>query len=572
MGVLPDMNPTRSPFLLPLTTLLLTAACGQPPDEDPAPSHSASSPLLATGARVERGNCTDTEIKDAQLTAFAGMVEQAMERGRAAVNSAAFRSCLQAILVDGNVTMPHEAPDDQTGWGPYCPPGDFPGTQQGCGDMTTRDAHWDRLGADGLSLNQLRRFYAKRAAIEAHSPNPITIRCETGNGTAFVDEPWGEDRAGREGLHFSAQGMKNALARNASPDPQVREAEFIGQAAIYWHEVMHVHGYDHDRGNRERQRDQIPHAVGACVLDVLTSGNELRNSGACAAVVPCSKRGYPVPSTFQDTLCTCAADPAFPAAPARTRTFPGLTSAPTIVVDSFDERVLRMDPGGSTFVFSGRVWAPQPGTSSEVYAGGSVLLRRGASGEVLRAINGGTWANLGTAGPNSLAVDDIGTVYRRSATKVDMYRVGGSGWQTIGGTSGVIIAGGDHFFATDPADGRVWRYRHESNNWSVAGGASAWLAVDAFGTLYGLAPNKLSISRNRGGDTWEAFGGDAQYLVASARFYARGLNNEQLWRRFPNGQWTSVGTCTNATAGGTSVWCVNRDGGNNWRIDAFERD
>jgi hypothetical protein len=569
LGVVTGMNVLRMRTRLPLGVLLLASACGLPDGTDQPPAASASSPLLGLGVTVERGNCTGAEISDQQLLDFGAMAGRALERGRAAANSKSFRECLQRVIVTGNVTMPYEETEEaRPGWGPYCPPGGFPGVEQSCGTFTGRDAHWSRLGADVLTLTQLRRFYAARARIEAHSPNNLILRCETGNGTAFVRDRWGEDRTAPEIQYWSAAGITGALSRDSAP-ADVRDREYRGQAAIYWHEVMHVHKYGHD-GDEERKKDQIPSIVGACIRDALGRGETMRNNGSCPS--SCANRGYPVPTTFQGRACECSADPSFPASPRATRSWTGINGAPTIVVDSFDNRVLRKDADGKTFVLTGSGgWTSVSGTSSEVYAGGNVLVRRGAGGEVLRSIDGGSWTNLGTAGTNSLAIDDIGTVYRRSATKIDMRRVGGSAWEDIGSTSGVIVAGGDQFFATDPNTGVIRRYGHESGSWFFAGGPAAWFTVDAFGTLYGLSPDQQSIFRNRGRDVWERFGGDGAYLVSSARFYARGLNNERLWRPFPNGQWVSVGTCTNATAGGTSVWCVNRDGAN-WRIDAFERD
>jgi hypothetical protein len=540
--------------------LLVTFGCDVPPPEPQTVPTTASS-LLGPTVTIDRGSCTTAQLSNDQLTTFRDVVvPAAMALGRTTVNSAAYKQCLRQIIEVGDVSMPHDGKTD--GWGPYCPPGN-----SGCGDVTTRDAHWQRLGADNMVLSTIRLFYSRRAWIDSHSPNNLRITCHPTAGTPFANSVWTDNRAADEPFFVPAAVMVNAVNVQTNGPDRARTNNRSSLAAVFWHEAMHVHGYNHaTAGTNTAEIDQIPHTVGACVRDIVERAADL----GCPA---CPNGGQPVTASFQSNSCACAADPARPSTPSITRSWSGLSGPPQVAVDSFDENVIRRNASGSTARLVDGNFSADLGVNTEVHAGGRVFARRNLNGELLRAIDGGrTWVNFGAVDPNSVTMDDVGTIYKRTPTQIQMLRVGSSSWQTIGGTSGVLIAGGDQFFATDPGNGNVWRFSHASNTWSLAGGPGAWFTVDAFGTLYGLAPNKLSIARNVGGNSWEGgFGGSAENIGGSARFYARELNANNLWRRFPNGTWQPVGPCTFYAPGGTSVWCVRQDGAN-WRIDAYERD
>jgi hypothetical protein len=583
--------------LLALLSLALSASCSSNGERSMEAPEIKSTNLLA-GVTVFRGDCPTTndpsaidigdvnlngtqdpgELYESTLNDFRNnIVPAVMSRGRSAVNSESYKQCLKQVMVTGSVFMPHqpETPMDlRDSWGPYCPPGNFPGLPN-CGTMVTRDAHWSRLAADGMAAHAMRSFYARRAWIESHSPNPVivTATCDPNATTSFHGPVWGENRTADETWFITEEGIQRIVGIiNNSNIPTIdKEREFAGMAAIFWHEVMHVHGYDHDRISFPHKQDQIPDIVGACLHDALVRGVTL---SGCPAT--CPNGGRRVPAEFQSSTCDCSADPAVPPSMPLgfTRSWLFTSGAPKVALDSFGEWALRLSPAGAVHLLVGSTWLLQSNGNNDVLAGGSVLVRRTNAGQVMRLLpnSNGTWTDLGTADPNSLALDDLGTIYRRSATQIHMYRVGGTFWEPIGGTSGTIFAGGDHFFATDAANGNIWRYRHSTNTWAQAGGPGAWFTVDAFGTLYGLAPDKSSISRNLGSSTWQtSFGGSAENIDASARFYARESGGSDIWRKYPDGSWHEVGFCPNFVAGGTSVFCVN-PAGSNWTISTFERD
>jgi hypothetical protein len=583
-------DPSRFSRAMPIAPLLLLVSCDVPMDggaeNPPEPVAAAADDvsvqqqaILGPNIVVDHGNCSPGVTPQQWDTFEDNILPMMMQEGRVAANSLAFRRCVEDVMQTGGFVLPDE---DSKAMGPYCPPG----SSTTCGTGTDKDPFWDQLTGTGLSAVEYRRFYSRRAVAESASPNNFKMRCDTAEPAASGGPGWGDDRAAEQVFRHNPVLITNATNQNGS-DPVAGAGIRAGTAAIIWHELLHGQGWIHGNSNAtvdptKPHLNQVPHIVGACMRETLLK----RSTNGCipAAGMPatCPAGQLKMPSTWRSNTCTCVRDPAYAENPSVTRTWTiSSNTAPTIVVDSHGQRSLMHVNGWVKIRERGAaswtdLWASGAGT--ELYAGGDVLAFRYPESWIYRKVAERSWEYLGNTTPNTLDMDDLGTLYQRTSSTIYRMRAGQAAgwWDVIGGTSGVLIAGGDKLYKTDPMTGNVFRFTGlpagNSNSWQQVGSPGFWFEVDNFGTLYGISPDKQGIYRNRGGSTWEALDSSGgQRLEASNRFYAKDKNNTMVSRRFPNGVWKFVADCNHFTAGGDVFYCI-RSSGTTHTVDVYEQE
>ncbi|MGF1426176.1 hypothetical protein [Kitasatospora sp. LaBMicrA B282] len=91
----------------------------------------------------------------------------------------------------------------------------------------------------------------------------------------------------------------------------------------------------------------------------------------------------------------------------------------------------------------------------------------------------------------------------------------GSGWTQIGGPAGSVVTGGGYVIATNPTTGNVYRYNGTPMSWSQIGGPGAQFAIDSFGDVVALSPDRSAVMELPLGETgWIKIGGPAAFIAA----------------------------------------------------------
>jgi hypothetical protein len=584
-----NTHPTRFSRAMPIAPILLLVSCDVPmeggTENPPEPVAAAGDvsvqqqALLGPNIVVDRNNC-HAAVSSVQWTTFESFIlPMMMQEARTAANSVAFRRCVEDVMQTGGFVF---ALEDSKAMGPYLPPG-----EPGSGTGSDRDPFWDKLTGSGLSMAERRRFYARRAVADSASPNSFRMVCDTAESGASAGVGWpDDDRAGEQVFRHNPALISNAYVENGH-HPVAGAAIRAGTAAIVWHELLHTQGWRHGISDAnvdptKPHLNQVPHIVGACMRETLQQRADNGCIPAAGQPATCPAGQLKMPTTWRSNTCTCVRDPAYAENPPVSRTWT-ITSntVPTVVVDSHGQRSLMHVNGWVKIRERGAaswtdLWASGAGT--ELYAGGDVLAFRYPESWIYRKVAERNWEYLGNTTPNTLDMDDLGTIYQRTSTNIYRFRAGQAPgwWDVIGGTSGVLIAGGDRLFKTDPVTGNVFRFTGlptgDSNSWQQVGSPGYWFEVDNFGTLYGISPDKQTIYRNRGGSNWEALGSTGgQRLEASNRFYAKDKNNNMVSRRFPNGAWRYVADCNHFTAGGDVFYCI-RSSGTTHTVDVYEAE
>ncbi|MFI7130811.1 hypothetical protein ACIBQ1_34330 [Nonomuraea sp. NPDC050153] len=106
----------------------------------------------------------------------------------------------------------------------------------------------------------------------------------------------------------------------------------------------------------------------------------------------------------------------------------------------------------------------------------------------------GLWSSIGDAG-HDVAVSGSG-VYRLDADRkgVSVWDGHGTSWTRIGGPAARLFGGEPGLFATDPNDGRIFRYLGQPGHWEFVGTAGASFALTT-SDLYGLNPERTAVNR-----------------------------------------------------------------------------
>ncbi|MFE0176864.1 hypothetical protein ACFWZ2_31625 [Streptomyces sp. NPDC059002] len=149
--------------------------------------------------------------------------------------------------------------------------------------------------------------------------------------------------------------------------------------------------------------------------------------------------------------------------------------------------------------------------------------------------------------------DASGPLYAVSLDQSKVLRWTGKGttWAEIGGVAGKVYAGGAGIFATDPVDGRIFRYDGTPGAWTFAGSEGAEFALTDE-KLYALTPGRDAVMRYERPEKWTRVGGPVGHIYAGgAGLFATRPEDGHLMRHKSNGDWTRVGNPGASFAVGT---------------------
>ncbi|UQW99325.1 peptidoglycan DD-metalloendopeptidase family protein [Streptomyces sp. RerS4] len=135
------------------------------------------------------------------------------------------------------------------------------------------------------------------------------------------------------------------------------------------------------------------------------------------------------------------------------------------------------------------------------------------------------------------------SLFAQSPDRSGVFQWSGSGttWHKVGGAAGTLYAGGAGLFATNPANGDLFKM-NGPNNWVKVGGPAKVFAVTGDG-LFGLAPDGSAVFQWSGsGTTWHKVGGAAGTLYAGgAGLFATNPANGDLYKMNGPNNWIKVG-------------------------------
>lgn len=157
----------------------------------------------------------------------------------------------------------------------------------------------------------------------------------------------------------------------------------------------------------------------------------------------------------------------------------------------------------------------------------------------LGVLKPGAWTAL-CARPSATS-----TVYALGPGNASVLEWTGSatGWMTIGGSAGTLIAGSAGLFATTPNGSEILKYDGVPGQWTQVGGSAAQFVVSG-GTLYALAANRSYIAKwNGSGTSWTVVGGSAQQMVPAATgVFATSTGNASIYKyNSSTNTWAYVG-------------------------------
>ncbi|MCF6467767.1 hypothetical protein FAF44_04990 [Nonomuraea sp. MG754425] len=182
--------------------------------------------------------------------------------------------------------------------------------------------------------------------------------------------------------------------------------------------------------------------------------------------------------------------------------WPGPASAPSAHgagAPLAEGSVFATGPGGQgVFQWDGTDpagWTKVGESATHLWSGPAGLFAAGADNR-LHKYGGrpGRWSVIGDAG-HDVAVSGSG-VYRLDADRkaVRVWDGYGTSWTQVGGPAARLYGGEPGLFATDPNDGRIFRYLGRPGSWEFVGTAGASFALTG-GDLYGLTPERTAVNR-----------------------------------------------------------------------------
>jgi hypothetical protein len=104
-------------------------------------------------------------------------------------------------------------------------------------------------------------------------------------------------------------------------------------------------------------------------------------------------------------------------------------------------------------------------------------------------------------------------------------------WEQVGGPAGMIYAGANLLFATDPQTGDIYRYMWTPLQWERVGGPGKTFAVTGDGQLYGLSLDGSGVWHYKGtSGNWEQAGGPARMIYCGANLlFATDPQTSEIW-------------------------------------------
>ncbi|MFB4267855.1 hypothetical protein [Nonomuraea sp. GTA35] len=171
---------------------------------------------------------------------------------------------------------------------------------------------------------------------------------------------------------------------------------------------------------------------------------------------------------------------------------PGTAAAPA-------GTVFTVGPGGrGVFRWDGKDatgWTKVGEGATRLWSGPAGLFAAGTDNR-LRRYEGrpGLWTDIGEAG-REVAVSGSG-VYRLDTDRraVRVWDGHGTSWTQIGGPAARLYGGEPGLFATDPNDGRIFRYLGQPGHWEFVGTAGSSFALTST-DLYGLNPERTVVNQ-----------------------------------------------------------------------------
>ncbi|GAA3615629.1 hypothetical protein GCM10022419_121150 [Nonomuraea rosea] len=140
-------------------------------------------------------------------------------------------------------------------------------------------------------------------------------------------------------------------------------------------------------------------------------------------------------------------------------------------------------------------WTKIGEAATRLWSGPAGLFAAGTD-KRLRKYGGrpGLWPVIGEAG-HDVAVSGS-HVYRLDADRkaVRVWDGQGTSWTRIGGPAARVYGGRPGLFATDPNDGRIFRYLGRPDHWEFVGTAGASFALTSR-DLFGLNPERTAVNR-----------------------------------------------------------------------------
>ncbi|MCX4821269.1 hypothetical protein OG883_15395 [Streptomyces sp. NBC_01142] len=235
---------------------------------------------------------------------------------------------------------------------------------------------------------------------------------------------------------------------------------------------------------------------------------------------------------------------------------PGATSAsraPESAAPPAAGSVFTIGPGGRGIYQwdgQGAAWTRIGDTAERLWAGPAGLFATGTRDRRLHVYGGrpGVWYPIAEPG-RDFAVSGS-HVYRlaKDGSAVFVWDGEGTSWTRIGGPAARLYGGGPGLFATDPGDGRIFKYRGRPGDWEYAGTAGAAFALTDR-HLYGLTLERDAVNRwlgSRRKETeyrWTRAAGPAGALYGGAAgLFSTDPRGERL-RRYDEGagEWRDIG-------------------------------
>lgn len=170
----------------------------------------------------------------------------------------------------------------------------------------------------------------------------------------------------------------------------------------------------------------------------------------------------------------------------------------------------------------------------------------------------GRWHRVGAQG-SDVAISGT-RLYRLAADRgaVHVWDGRGTSWTWVGGPARRLYGGGPGVFATNPKDGRIFKYRGRPGEWDFVGTAGADFALTDR-HLYGLTPDRAMVTRwlaPEANDTepgWTRVAGPATALFAGAAgLFSTDPEGTRL-RHYAKNAWHDIGPA------GAETWVAGRE-------------
>jgi hypothetical protein len=282
IGCCAELNRRPEEQMKGTTHLILMAAAMGPLACQPPPTSPTNTDDNRPVETISSSLTGPTTIDSTCPAATQGFLEKAMQYGRIASNSAAFRTCIQNLR-NGTAGFTGD-------YRPQCSPSD---PQAGASAAT--------------QISTVLGLTAK--------PNPLTMRCDFSANACNAQNTGANACASIGDLNQTTESftwttwLQNTY--NAAPPPGDPWWPTTQAASIIWHEPMHNYGYDHpltcaSSPGYSYQQNTVPYIVGNCMQSTLSESGK-----GCGSAGQCGPDQLPIITTptVGSRTCTCVQDP-----------------------------------------------------------------------------------------------------------------------------------------------------------------------------------------------------------------------------------------------------------------------